>query len=126
MLYNAFKEPIYRKSAGGFWKRGTASRYTGHPGFHVSIWILIYGSRMFKPITTSTMPYHPQYSYSDGDVWLQAKDGTVFRLHSIILKLASPWFRALLGMPRALTERIDDPIPLAEDTDTIAAAFDIL
>lgn len=72
------------------------------------------------------MRYHPRYSYSDGDVLLESNDGTIFRLHSFILKIASPWFRGLLDMPRAATEKADDPIPVYEDASALATAFDIL
>ncbi|EJD02553.1 uncharacterized protein FOMMEDRAFT_53760, partial [Fomitiporia mediterranea MF3/22] len=68
----------------------------------------------------------PSYTYSDGDIILKTSDDVYFRVHSIILKLASGFFRQMLDIPRAETESSDEAIPLTENSKVIAFLLDLV
>ncbi|KAI5116826.1 hypothetical protein M0805_006238 [Coniferiporia weirii] len=70
--------------------------------------------------------FHPSYDYPDGDIVLRASDGVSFRVHSIILKLASGFFRQMLEVPRDSSESSDDAIPLTEESTIIAYLLDLI
>lgn len=74
--------------------------------------------------------YHPSYPYRvdnlAGDLVLLSKDDVQFHVHSIILKFASSFFREMLEIPRTSLESAEDPIPLEEDAEIIAAMLDVI
>lgn len=74
--------------------------------------------------------YHPSYPYRvdnlAGDLVLLSKDNVHFHVHSIILKFASSFFREMLEIPRTSLESAEDPIPLEEDAEIIAAMLDVI
>ena len=72
------------------------------------------------------MKFHPSYAYSDGDILLRASDNVFFRVHSIILKLASGFFRQMLEIPRAASESPNDAIPLAEESSVFSFLLDLV
>ena len=52
-----------------------------------------------SPFSTSASP--PFDETSDGDVVLKSSDGALFRVHKVILSLASPFFRDMFSLPQA-------------------------
>lgn len=77
----------------------------------------------YVPNDTSA-EFHPSYCSSDGDLILISKDGVKFRVHSVILKLTSGFFRTMLSLPQGPEELISDQIPMDEDSALIAALLD--
>ncbi|KLO06529.1 hypothetical protein SCHPADRAFT_910292 [Schizopora paradoxa] len=69
--------------------------------------------------------FHPDFS-SDGDIVLQSKEGTKFRLESVILKASSSAFRNMLRIPRDSNETSDTPILLTEDARVLAFLFNCI
>ena len=49
---------------------------------------------------SATNKAHPEFADDDADIILCSSDGVHFRVHSIILKLSSGWFRALFTLPQ--------------------------
>ncbi|KAJ6552827.1 hypothetical protein B0H19DRAFT_1155030 [Mycena capillaripes] len=47
-----------------------------------------------------TVTYHPCFSDKSGDVVLQSTEGTLYRVHSIILRMTSVFFRTMLSLPQ--------------------------
>lgn len=72
----------------------------------------------------ASMNFHPSYSDVHADLVLLSKDGVRFRVHSLILKLASGFFRGMLGIPKAESEGPEDAIPMEENADVIGALLD--
>ncbi|KAL5492710.1 hypothetical protein ACEPAI_4157 [Sanghuangporus weigelae] len=70
------------------------------------------------------LDFHPRHNHSDGDIVLSSSDSVLFRVHSIILKLVSGFFKQMLEIPRVTSENSDEPIPLSEDGKTIALLLD--
>lgn len=70
--------------------------------------------------------FHASYEYPDGDIVLRTSDDVCFRAHSIILRLASSFFRQMLDIPRSLSESPADAIPLSEPSNVIACLFDLV
>lgn len=72
--------------------------------------------------------FHPSYPLDnpEGDLVLLSKDDVLFRVHSIILKLASPFFHDMLGIPRSICESAVDPIPMEESADILAAILSVV
>ncbi|KAL5513455.1 hypothetical protein ACEPAH_3854 [Sanghuangporus vaninii] len=68
--------------------------------------------------------FHPRYDNADGDIVLSSSDGILFRVHSVILKLASGFFKQMLEIPRVASENAHDPLPLDEDGKTICLLLD--
>ena len=52
-----------------------------------------------SPIPSSALP--PFDDTSDGDVVLKSSDGVLFRVHKVILSLASPFFRDMFSLPQS-------------------------
>ncbi|KAH8116591.1 hypothetical protein DFH11DRAFT_1688101 [Phellopilus nigrolimitatus] len=69
---------------------------------------------------------HPAYAYPDGDVVLRTSDDVKFRVHSIMLKLSSGFFRQMLEVPRDPSEMPDDAIPLSEESEVVACLLDLV
>ena len=44
--------------------------------------------------------YHPLFSF-DADVVLRSRDGVLFRVPSMTLKMTSSWFRTMFTLPQA-------------------------
>ena len=72
--------------------------------------------------------YHPSYASSDADIVLKSRDGVLFRAHSIILSVASGFFRDMLSLPRAagLMDSADDAIVMDETTEVLKALLDAI
>ncbi|KAF8502573.1 hypothetical protein JB92DRAFT_3145916 [Gautieria morchelliformis] len=68
--------------------------------------------------STSSPVEHQDFWFEDGDVVLSVTEDGVehhFRVHRLILKIASPVFRDMLSMPRPSGSE-DMPVPLPEDS----------
>ncbi|KAI0078948.1 hypothetical protein K474DRAFT_785786 [Panus rudis PR-1116 ss-1] len=48
---------------------------------------------------------HPVFTYDDADVILRSRDGTLFRVYSLPLRLSSGWFRTLFTLPQSTQPR---------------------
>ncbi|KAI5117377.1 hypothetical protein M0805_001920 [Coniferiporia weirii] len=70
--------------------------------------------------------FHPAYNAPDGDLVLLSCDGTLFRVHSLIMKMASSVFFGMLDLPRPSDDSSGEPIPVQEDAETLAALLDIV
>lgn len=70
--------------------------------------------------------YHPSYCSPDADLVLASDQGkgTRFRVHSLILKLASEVFRDMLELKRDEDEACDEPIALAEGESLLKNILD--
>ncbi|KAI1790309.1 hypothetical protein LXA43DRAFT_519572 [Ganoderma leucocontextum] len=69
----------------------------------------------FKPsIRKATFPFDE----GDADVTLRTSDNVEFRVHRVILSLASSVFKDMFSMPQPLTGE-NDSIPVAEDDETL-------
>lgn len=79
---------------------------------------------MVEPETNQV--FHPSYSSLDADLLLSSKDGVKFRVHSVVLKLASGVFRDMLSIPRAASEGAGDPIQLEESGEVLSAVLDLI
>jgi hypothetical protein len=66
---------------------------------------------------------HPLFASQEGDVVLSAKGGTLFRLHSFVLKTTSGWFRAMFSLPQKHTPTCPTVLYLDEDEHTLEALF---
>jgi BTB/POZ domain len=44
--------------------------------------------------------YHPLFSFEDADIVLASRDGVLFRVPSMTLKMTSSWFRAMFTLPQ--------------------------
>ncbi|KAH8111726.1 hypothetical protein DFH11DRAFT_1729149 [Phellopilus nigrolimitatus] len=73
---------------------------------------------------SSQTEYHRSYSLPDADLVFVSRDGIKFRVHSPILKLVSGVFRGMLSIPHDTNEGPDDPIPIDENADILAALLD--
>lgn len=74
-----------------------------------------------SPFPSSASP--PYDETSDGDVILKSSDEVLFRVHKVILSLASPFFRDMFSLPQTVTPS-DGPsnapiIPFSESSETI-------
>ncbi|OCB89395.1 acetyl-CoA synthetase-like protein [Sanghuangporus baumii] len=67
--------------------------------------------------------FHVTYQHPDGDIVLRASDGLCFRIHTIILRLASGF---LLDIPRVPSESPTDAIPLSEPSAIIACLLNLI
>jgi hypothetical protein len=72
--------------------------------------------------------YHPLFSLDDADIVLASRDGVLFRVPSMTLKMTSSWFRAMFtlpqGTPVSSSSRRSPPEPsetiyLDEDSSTL-------
>ena len=72
--------------------------------------------------------YHPSYASPDADIVLKSRDGVLFRAHSIILSVASGFFRDMLSLPRAADsmDSVDDIVVMDETTDVLKALLDAI
>jgi len=74
-----------------------------------------------SPIPSSASP--PFDETSDGDVVLKSSDGALFRVHKVILSLASPFFRDMFSLPQVDASQDgaeNGPIiPFTESSETI-------
>ncbi|THH34119.1 hypothetical protein EUX98_g36 [Antrodiella citrinella] len=68
---------------------------------------------------------HPDFSDEEADVVLSSQEGILFRIHSIILKMSSSWFRTLFTLPQSSkTEQTasamsQEVIPMSESADIL-------
>ncbi|KAA1470181.1 hypothetical protein DENSPDRAFT_870783 [Dentipellis sp. KUC8613] len=72
-----------------------------------------------KPqVSAASLPSPPRTSptfyYADGDVVLRSSDGVQFRLHKLILKIASPVFDDTFSVPQPPTAETDSDIPIVD------------
>ncbi|KAF8126228.1 hypothetical protein K438DRAFT_1685670 [Mycena galopus ATCC 62051] len=58
--------------------------------------------------------YHPSFADPSGDVVLQSTEGTLYRVHSFILRTTSGFFRTLLSLPQPNDTQIPYEIPTGE------------
>ena len=70
--------------------------------------------------------FHENYSYPDGDLVLKSTDGTLFRVHSLIIKLSSDYFQGLLEKPQPRNAVWTGPIPVDDDDKTLLSLLDII
>jgi len=66
---------------------------------------------------------HPDYDFDDADLVLRSSDGTMFRVHSSIMRLVSSVFKDMLAVKRADG---DGPITLDESKDTLETLLDTI
>ncbi|KAF7791922.1 hypothetical protein EIP86_002948 [Pleurotus ostreatoroseus] len=71
---------------------------------------------------------HPAFADEDADILLCSRDNVLFRVHSLVLRLASGWFRTLFTLPQSplpappLCKRPPpELIPMVEPADVLAA-----
>ncbi|KAI0094684.1 hypothetical protein BDY19DRAFT_901812 [Irpex rosettiformis] len=76
---------------------------------------------------------HPSFNEPSADVTLASHEGTLFRLHSSYLCLASGWFRTLLSIPQSLATDSDTPpnpsetmIPMSESEHILVTLLSII
>jgi BTB/POZ domain len=50
---------------------------------------------------TEKPKYHPLFSFDDADIVLRSRDGVLFRVPSMTLKMTSSWFRTMFTLPQA-------------------------
>ena len=79
------------------------------------------GTKSPSPFSSFAPP--PFDEASDGDVVLKSSDGVLFRVHKVILSLASPFFRDMFSLPQTGTP-LDGAgsgpiIPFTESSETI-------
>ncbi|TDL15435.1 hypothetical protein BD410DRAFT_796396 [Rickenella mellea] len=72
----------------------------------------------------SKSEFHPSYSDPEADIVLQSGDDVQFRVHSLIMKMASGFFRDMLGLPG--NPDGEEPIVMKEKADIIVALLDII
>ncbi|TDL26556.1 hypothetical protein BD410DRAFT_825706 [Rickenella mellea] len=73
--------------------------------------------------------YHASYAFPDGDLVLQSKEGTLFRVHSLVMKLASqePFETMLeLGSKDGQENGDDARIPMFESDEVLLAMLNII
>ena len=68
--------------------------------------------------------FHPRHNHADGDLILSSSDNVLFRVHSVVLKLVSGFFKQMLEIPRVASENPNEPIPVSEDGKTIGLLLD--
>ncbi|TDL15438.1 hypothetical protein BD410DRAFT_796401 [Rickenella mellea] len=73
---------------------------------------------------SSTTQFHPSYSDPDADIILQSDDGVMFRVHSLIMKMASGFFRDMLGLPGSHVDQA--PIMVTESSPTVAVLLSMI
>lgn len=62
---------------------------------------------------------HAQFNDADADIILRSSDSVVFRIHSLVLRLASGWFRALLTLPQGLpSSELNSSLEVINVTET--------
>ncbi|KZS91922.1 hypothetical protein SISNIDRAFT_456104, partial [Sistotremastrum niveocremeum HHB9708] len=59
-------------------------------------------------------------SYNDGDIVIRSSDKTVFKLHKIVLSLASQVFRDMLSLDQAatFTATPENPLPVVDISES--------
>ncbi|GBE84161.1 hypothetical protein SCP_0601390 [Sparassis crispa] len=67
----------------------------------------------------------PPFNQATADVTFRSSDNVCFRLHKVILSLASPVFEGMFTIPRPAHGN-DQPISVAEDSQTLDKLFRIL
>jgi hypothetical protein len=66
--------------------------------------------------------YHPSFSFPDADLVFASSNGVLFKAHSLVLRLASSFFRDMLTIPRDAHETESfEPIPVAENGQVFEA-----
>jgi len=69
---------------------------------------------------------HPDFSSEDADVMLCSQDNVTFRVHSIILKMSSRWFKSLFSLPQShASSPLEEPIFMNETSDIIVALLSV-
>lgn len=76
-----------------------------------------------SPPTTSEItasPFQPTVSWPHGDLILRSSDSIEFRVHTLLMRLGSPVFADMLGMPQPSgTEVATQTVDLAENAEMI-------
>ncbi|TDL15437.1 hypothetical protein BD410DRAFT_120394 [Rickenella mellea] len=72
----------------------------------------------------SNVEFHKSYSDPDADIIIQSGDGVQFRIHSLIMKMASGFFRDMLGLPGNI--HAEEPIVMAEKAEIIVVLLGII
>ncbi|KAJ7198052.1 hypothetical protein B0H12DRAFT_1331358 [Mycena haematopus] len=64
----------------------------------------------------ATIPdtYNPSFADPNADVVLQSLEGTLYRLHSFILRTTSGFFRTMLSLPQPMESKVPYEIPVGE------------
>lgn len=80
---------------------------------------------------TNSEPKQPShnlsYLFPDADLVLVSSDGVLFRVHSLVLKLASQFFRDMFTIPRDVKEsESQEPIPMAEREPVLEALLGLI
>ncbi|KAH8102596.1 hypothetical protein BXZ70DRAFT_1006505 [Cristinia sonorae] len=83
------------------------------------------------PATSTSLDnkIHPQFSDEDTDIVLSSQEGIHFRMHSIVLKLASGWFRTLFTLPQSSQSSSTCPaevIPMNESADILEVLLSMI
>lgn len=70
---------------------------------------------------------HPAYSSGDADLVLKSSNGTQFRVHTLLLRMASDVFADMLSFPQEQgTDSTDSVVHLAEDEAVVASLLDVI
>ncbi|KAJ7125816.1 hypothetical protein C8R43DRAFT_1029335 [Mycena crocata] len=70
----------------------------------------------------ATIPdnFHPSFADKSADVILQSTEGTVYRVHSVILRMTSGFFRTMLSLPQTHSNvKTPHEIPVGEKDTTM-------
>lgn len=69
---------------------------------------------------------HPAYNADDADIVLEASDHKQFRVHSVLLRLASHVFADVLSMPQGHNIGCSTVVHLTEDGEVVTALLDVI
>lgn len=85
--------------------------------------LLLLPNSIFVPKDTIQMlvkPIHPLFDEQDADIILSSSDAVHFRVHQMILKLSSPFFRTMFTLPqRNENESALQVLQVPQDADTL-------
>ncbi|TRM66522.1 hypothetical protein BD626DRAFT_482922 [Schizophyllum amplum] len=76
-------------------------------------------------IATSERAYHPDFSSAEADAVLCSREGTLYRVPSIVLKMTSGFFRSVLALPPPKPSS-EHPIPIAEPDQVITTLLKLM
>ncbi|KAJ7735023.1 hypothetical protein B0H16DRAFT_1380548 [Mycena metata] len=65
-------------------------------------------------MSTAQENCHPLFSDKTADVVLQSAEGTLYRIHSVILRITSGFFRTMLSLPQPPDAKVPHEIPVGE------------
>ena len=76
-------------------------------------------------VENAAIEYHPDYNANDANLILMAGDGIAFRVHSLIMKLASGMFEAMIEAGASQHSTQEEPIRMTEDKETLKTLLDV-